>query len=279
MQQPRNEFASEAATSEANKSFNPNLEKGTNVMNNSTMLQNCNSLVSIVDGQAVTTSEIVAEKSENQHKNVLELIRTYLTDLEEFGQVAFQTRAGYNNAQVTIALLNEQQVTLLFTYMRNTDVIRKFKKDLVKAFFYLAQKARDPMEFLNDPASMRLLLGNYAEKVIALEGQIQEVKPKVEAFERISDAQGSLCLRDAAKSLQIQPVKFNQLLQELKWIYRRQGNKNFLGYQDKVQSGFITHKITTITDLGTGEDKICEQVRITPKGLAKLAQLLTNQVA
>ena len=243
-------------------------------MNNSTMLQNCNSLVSIVDGQAVTTSEIVAEKSENQHKNMLELIRTYLTDLEEFGQVAFQTRAGYNNAQVTIALLNEQQVTLLFTYMRNTDVIRKFKKDLVKAFFSLAQKARDPMEFLNDPASMRLLLGNYAEKVIALEEKVQEIAPKAEALDRLTYADGAMNLTNSAKHLQMRPKDFIQLLSSEKYIYKRAGSKSWVAYQDKLQSGVLAHKAyVAIREDGT--EKICEQVLVTAKGLAKLAEFVT----
>ena len=34
-----------------------------------------------------------------------------------------------------MALLNEQQTTLLITYMRNNDVVRKFKKKLVAEFF------------------------------------------------------------------------------------------------------------------------------------------------
>lgn len=32
-------------------------------------------------------------------------------------------------------ILNEQQATLLITYLRNTKPVRAFKKELVKAFF------------------------------------------------------------------------------------------------------------------------------------------------
>lgn len=49
-------------------------------------------------------------------------------DFEDFGQVAFETRPGYNNSQVRFALLNEQQATLLMTFQRNTDQVRAFKK-------------------------------------------------------------------------------------------------------------------------------------------------------
>ncbi|CZW49135.1 Uncharacterized phage-encoded protein [Enterobacter kobei] len=48
---------------------------------------------------------------------------------------------------IQIALLNEQQTTLLITYMRNNEVVREFKKRLVYEFFTmrsaLAKKKMD----------------------------------------------------------------------------------------------------------------------------------------
>lgn len=132
----------------------------------------------------------------------------------------------------------------------------------------------DPMAVLNDPASMRSLLLTYSEKVLDLEQQIEISKPKLQAFDRLVVADGSLNLTEAAKALQQQPKKFNQHLSSLRWIYKRTGGKQWLGYQDKVQQGLVEHKITTVT-LADGVEKICEQVRITPKGLTKLAQALS----
>ncbi|MBS2781757.1 phage antirepressor KilAC domain-containing protein [Aeromonas salmonicida] len=108
---------------------------------------------------------------------------------------------------------------------------------------------------------------------LLLEQKIEEVKPVVEAFERIATADGSLNLTEAAKALQLQPRKFNQYLSNLRWIYKRAGGKRWLGYQDKVQQGLVEHKVDTIT-LADGSERLCEQVRITPKGLAKLAKML-----
>jgi hypothetical protein len=56
------------------------------------------------------------------------------------------------------------------------------------------------------------------------------------------------------------------------WIYRRPGAQSDLGYQSKVQSGLLEHKVTTVLR-ADGSEKIVEQVRITPKGLAALAKL------
>jgi hypothetical protein len=64
-------------------------------------------LVTLNGTEPVTTSLAIAQGTENQHKNVLDLVRTYAKDLEEFGQVAFETRPGYNNCTVEFAILNE----------------------------------------------------------------------------------------------------------------------------------------------------------------------------
>ncbi|THF61539.1 hypothetical protein E6C76_20125 [Pseudothauera nasutitermitis] len=96
-------------------------------------------------GELVTTSLAIAEGTEVEHKNVLGLIRKYADDLDEFGRVAFETRpfetAGGVQRQ-EIAFLNEPQSTLLLTYMRNSDIVRGFKKALVRAFFDLRGRVR-----------------------------------------------------------------------------------------------------------------------------------------
>lgn len=98
-------------------------------------------IVTLVDGEAVTTTLAIAEGTDVQHKNVLELVRANLADLEEFGRVAFQTRvAGQSPNPTKIAVLNEPQSALLITYMRNNDRVRDFKKRLVRAFFELRER-------------------------------------------------------------------------------------------------------------------------------------------
>ena len=78
------------------------------------------------------------------------LVRKYLSDLEEFGQVDFKsTRPDRGGHPVEVASLNEQQATLLLTYMRNSEIVRAFKKRLVRAFFEMAarlQQAQNPAD-------------------------------------------------------------------------------------------------------------------------------------
>ncbi|MGQ2831450.1 phage antirepressor KilAC domain-containing protein, partial [Leptospira interrogans] len=76
-----------------------------------------------------------------------------------------------------------------------------------------------------------------------------------------------------AKHLQVQPKFLFKLLSERHWIYRRAGGKAWLGYQDKIQSGYLEHKVTTV-NRSDGSEKIVEQVLITAKGITKISKLL-----
>lgn len=99
-----------------------------------------------VAGESYTTSEIIAAGAEAQHHAIQQLISTYHQDFEEFGQVAFEMRAvkysrGTNYEK--IYHLNEQQATLLMTYLKNTAVVRAFKKELVRQFYAMRSLIRE----------------------------------------------------------------------------------------------------------------------------------------
>jgi phage antirepressor YoqD-like protein len=78
-------------------------------------------------------------------------------------------------------------------------------------------------------------------------------------------------LTDAAKTLQIQPKKLTQMLQEQHWIYRRPMGTRWLAYQERIQQGLLEHKVTT-GEKSDGSEWTSTQPRITPKGLTKLAE-------
>ena len=105
-------------------------------------------LVTLSGDTAVTNTLTIAENTDNDHASVIKLVRTYLADLEEFGLVRFEIRARspgqHGGGDTEYAELNEQQATLLMTYMRNTAIVRFFKKRLVRAFFEMAQRLAQP---------------------------------------------------------------------------------------------------------------------------------------
>lgn len=96
-------------------------------------------LVVPVEGEARASSEIIARGVGVQHKNVLALIRRYVTDFGQFGPLAFETRLAKTpqggGRPVEFAMLNEPQATLLMTFMRNSPKVIEFKIALVREFF------------------------------------------------------------------------------------------------------------------------------------------------
>ena len=103
-------------------------------------------LVCIKKDEPVTTTEIISIGTNREHSSVIKLVRSNIDDLKEFGRVGFEiapfeTTGGQQTRE--IAILNEQQTTLLITYMRNNDVVREFKKKLVRDFFAMRKAAME----------------------------------------------------------------------------------------------------------------------------------------
>ncbi|EEU7446604.1 phage regulatory protein, partial [Campylobacter jejuni] len=82
----------------------------------------------------------------NNEISIQKLIRTYKADLEEFGILEFENQLIINSKNVKnykkIYYLNEQQATLLLTYMKNSESVRNAKKVLVFAFYQMKEKLR-----------------------------------------------------------------------------------------------------------------------------------------
>lgn len=90
-----------------------------------------------------TTSEVIAECAGVKRDTVQKLVQRHEKDLREFGKVGFQIRplSGSKTGQtVKVYHLNEQQATLLLTFLRNTPVVIEFKKELVHQFFAMRKE-------------------------------------------------------------------------------------------------------------------------------------------
>jgi len=232
-------------------------------------------IVTLSSDQPVTTSLVIAQETQNDHASIIKLVRNYMADLQEFGLLDFKSESS-GGRPTEYAVLNEQQSTLLLTYMRNNEVVREFKKRLVKEFWAMSQKIRQQSQNPANLSRLQLLeMAMQAEQErMLLENKVEELSPKADALDRIAThSDGSFCVRDAAKTLQIQEKKFRQLLFAEKWLYRRPMGSELLAYSDKLQSGLMEHKITKV-DKDDGSERIFTQARITAKGLAKLSKML-----
>lgn len=165
----------------------------------------------------VVSSETVAEGSGVEHRAVLQLIQNNIADFEDFGDLAFEMRdrPGVPGPSLRVALLNEQQATLLMTYQRNTEQVRAFKRALVKAFFDIARRPTVPQSL---PDALRA----YALEVEAreaLEAKVAADAPKVEYIDTFVAPEDLRILRNVAKSLDLPEDTLRQALIDHKWIY------------------------------------------------------------
>ena len=98
-----------------------------------------------IDSEPFTTSDVIAEFAGVKHHAMQVLIQKYETDLKEFGKVSFEMKAVKRSGERGIKYLknyhlNEQQATLLITYLKNTERVRAFKKELVRQFYAMRQE-------------------------------------------------------------------------------------------------------------------------------------------
>ncbi len=95
-------------------------------------------LITIVENEPRVSHRVVAQNTENQQKNINELIHKYRDDIKEFGTLPFKTEGVVNGGkgeQPKTYYLNEPQATFLMTLLRNKPIVVEFKKKLVKAFY------------------------------------------------------------------------------------------------------------------------------------------------
>lgn len=134
-----------------------------------------------------------------------------------------------------------------------------------------AGKGGNTAAALNDPASLRQLLLDNVEKVLALESKVEEMKPAVAALEQIAESNGSFNRTEAAKHLGVPPHVLIKWLRTNGWTYHRPGSRDDLAYQSKINSGYLEHKVVT-GPRPDGTEWISTQIRVTPKGLTILAK-------
>ncbi|MDU5350434.1 MAG: Rha family transcriptional regulator [Peptostreptococcus sp.] len=100
-----------------------------------------------------TLSNIIAEGVGLKHHTITRVIRRHKGDFEEFGRLntlADDIFNGHNIQELDkkigrgrpekIYKLNEDQAILLITYLKNTDIVRAFKKALVREFRRLKEE-------------------------------------------------------------------------------------------------------------------------------------------
>ncbi|ENU8420530.1 Rha family transcriptional regulator [Campylobacter coli] len=144
-----------------------------------------NDLVYSLNGGLVTDQNKISTISKVDINSIQRLIRNYKQDLECFGELGFELQK-IAKTNKKIYYLNEQQATLLLTYMKNSESVRNAKKVLVFAFYQMKEKLRSleqeqekaRFKTLSDE-NLRLNSLNHHQK-IGYKSQLKQQKEKYE---------------------------------------------------------------------------------------------------
>ena len=122
---------------------------------------------------------------------------------------------------------------------------------------------------------IRLFVDAETENKV-LRSELSINTPKVMAFHQLIDDRGTSCITDAAKQLQVRPGLLFEWLENNKWIFKRLNSKHWIAYQSKLNQGLLVHKLGPV--FGRFSEEI-GQVRVTKKGLTKLAEIMNTTIA
>ena len=93
-------------------------------------------LVELKGNDVFTNSKVIADGTNNQHESVVAIIRKYEKDILDFGNIDFSDlKSGKRGQPERVYYLNEEQATFVITLLRNSKIVVKFKKELVRQFY------------------------------------------------------------------------------------------------------------------------------------------------
>lgn len=192
------------------------------------------------NGELLVSSITIAENVGYEHNAVIRLIRDNIKDFNEFGMLGFENESfkdSLNRIQTReIALLNENHSTLLITYMRNNDLTKRFKINLVKAFSIMKNKLLQ-RELPTPLETARMLVQVLEEKeALLLTNKALEKQNTI-----LMHTNNTYTATEIAKELGLKSASvLNQKLAEMKIQYKI--NNSWVFYSKYADLGYTSIK-------------------------------------
>ena len=230
-----------------------------------------NDIMQVNNISKTMSSREMAVLCKKRHDNTLLVIR----DLENRGLLENSRPQYYTHAQ------NGQQYIEYISDKRDSLVIvarlsPEFMAAVIDRWQVLEAGASQPViampDFTNPAEAARAFADQYEAKQIAQE-QLAIAQPKADALDFISTAVNSLNARDTAKTLGIQPQKFNKWCIAHNWMYRDSKDKLQM-CSNRLQQGFMEQRSVTYLD-SNNNVKATTQPLFTAKGLTRLASIFS----
>lgn len=223
---------------------------------------------------ATMTTREIADLTGKEHRNVLRDARNMLAELYgEGGVLNFeQTLSNPQNGQLYPVFALPKRETLILVSGYSIPM----RARIIDRWQELEAQATQPAVPQSLPEALRLAADLAEQKAVA-EAALAVAAPKAAALDRIATSEaGAVNLRLAAKLAQVPERQFIALLEAHCWIFRTHQNSYWQGYHDKEAAGLVEMKCVTYRRPDDTESTTY-QVRITPKGMTKLAELIERK--
>lgn len=194
------------------------------------------------------------------------------TDFQVISEIGKKPQGGRPSKEYALSLDMAKELSMVERSARGKQARQYF----IECEKNLRAASNPSLAVFEDPAAMRGILLGYCEKLIEAKAEIANLAPKAAGLDLIADAEGTFCISDAAKSLNMRPQDLFTLLSNDRWIFKR-GNE-WVPFQTKLSAGLMQTKVFLYQD-SNRQDRTRTQARITAKGLAKLAELKGKGVA
>lgn len=174
-------------------------------------------IITQFSGEFRVDSRTMAERLDNKHKSVMQLIAKNDALFAGFGQLPFEMEVGHRtqgggNPQ-RYALLNEDQCYFLLTLVRNSKKVTELKAKLIHAFRQ-AREARPAFPIPQTFSEALMVAAQIEQERERLALKVQADAPKVEAFDTFMDSSALLTIQRAGQLLNIGEHKLFKYLRE-----------------------------------------------------------------
>lgn len=247
------------------------------------------------DNEPFTTSLVIAAETGNEHASVIKLIRENAADLSEVGALRFEIAKGKALPQggfaksTEFAELDEPAAALLMTYLRNSPVVKEFKKRLIAGFFAMRQM------LAGRAVEVKPLTGlEYALRLVDAERRAEDERARAEKAEkqveveqrhrRAIEGGDGILLTDFGKKYfsEVRHTDFFEHLYRKRWLIDQRGTR--VRPDGEVRDGHDHRKPTYKGrpyiyehDTGTHGGKRRFQARVRPQREIELRDALAAE--
>jgi len=166
----------------------------------------------------------------------------------------FSGAQGRRDSTIVVAQMSPQHTAAL------VDRWMELEKQAALAAFNLPQTHAEALR----------LAADLAEERARLQAELAQAAPKVEAYNHLVEDDTLYRTYEAAKHLAAKPRKFVTWLLNNGWAYRHGADGRLLAHQDKLDKGWLAHKINKFWNWNLLMNDTSANLRITSKGLTEL---------